>query len=175
MALVPQQAMSALNPVLRIGDQVAEAVRAHQAVSWSVARGRAAEVLALVGLDPDRARDFPHQLSGGMRQRVVIAMALANRPALLIADEPTTGLDLVTAAGLVDLLAELQRQLGMAMLVVSHDLAAVLSLATRVVVLEGGRVVDEGRPADLVAAPAHPHTRALLDAVPRLRADLVML
>ncbi len=173
IALVPQQAMSALDPVMRVGDQIAEAIRAHQTVPRSAARDRARELLGLVGLDPDRAGDYPHQFSGGMRQRVVIAMALANDPALLIADEPTTGLDLVTAVGLVDLLAELQQRLGMAMLVVSHDLAAVLGLASRVVVLEAGQVVEEG-PSDKVARdPTHPHTRALVEAVPRLRAELV--
>ena len=173
IALVPQQAMSALDPVMRVGDQVAEAIRAHQAVPRKAARSRARELLALVGLDPDRADDYPHQFSGGMRQRVVIAMALANDPALLIADEPTTGLDLVTAAGLVDLLADLQQRLGMAMLVVSHDLAAVLGLASRVVVVEGGRVVEEGASLDVAGGPSHPHTRALVDSVPRLRPELV--
>ncbi len=171
VALVPQQAMSALNPVLRVGEQVAEAIRAHQDVTRGAARARAAELLGLVGIDPGRARDYPHQFSGGMRQRVVIAMALANEPALLIADEPTTGLDLVTAADLVDLLAGLHRRLGMALLVVSHDLAAVLSLATRVVVVEGGRVVDEGRSVDMANGGSHSHTRALVDAVPRLRPE----
>ena len=173
IALVPQQAMSALDPVLRVGDQIAEAIRAHQTVTRGAARARAAELLGLVGIDPERARDYPHQLSGGMRQRVVIAMALANDPDLLIADEPTTGLDLVTAAGLVDLLGELQRRLGMAMLVVSHDLAAVLGVASRVVVLDGGQVVEEGTSVDVAGGPSHPHTRALVEAVPRLRPELV--
>jgi peptide/nickel transport system ATP-binding protein len=173
IALVPQQAMTALDPVMRVGDQIAEAIRAHQTVPRSAARARARQLLGLVGLDPDRAGDYPHQFSGGMRQRVVIAMALANDPALLIADEPTTGLDLVTAASLVDLLAELQQRLGMAMLVVSHDLAAVLGLASRVVVLEGGKVVEEGASVDVAGGPSHPHTRALVDAVPRLRPELV--
>ena len=123
----------------------------------------------MVGIDPSRARDHPHQFSGGMRQRVVIAMALANDPALLIADEPTTGLDLVSAAAVLELLASLQARLGMALLVVSHDLPAVLRLASRVVVLEHGRVVEDGPAGDVAARPSHPHTRALLEAVPRLR------
>ncbi|MGH9151492.1 MAG: dipeptide/oligopeptide/nickel ABC transporter permease/ATP-binding protein [Acidimicrobiales bacterium] len=169
VALVPQEAMSALNPVLRVGDQVAEVLRAHRPVTRAQARARAAELLDLVGIDPRRAGAHPHQFSGGMRQRVVIAMALANEPALLVADEPTTGLDLVTAAEVLGLLAGLQAGLGMALLLVSHDVAAVLSLASRVVVLHSGQVVEEGPAARVAGTPSHPHTRALLDAVPRLR------
>ncbi len=170
VALVPQQAMAALNPVRRVGALVAEAVRAHQPVSRRAARQRAGELLAMVGLEPGWARAYPHQLSGGMRQRVVIAMALANEPSLLIADEPTTGLDLATTVDLLDLLAGLQRRLGMAMLVVSHDLAAVLTVAERVVVMDSARVVEEGPAATMAAAPAHPHTRELLAAVAHLEA-----
>ncbi len=161
--------MSALNPVLRVGDQVAEVVRAHQPVTRAQARVRASELLGLVGINPSRAGDHPHRFSGGMRQRVVVAMALANDPALLIADEPTTGLDLVTAADLLRLLASLQARLGMALLLVSHDVEAVLTLASRVVVLQDGRVVEEGPSRRVATEPSHPHTRALLDAVPRLR------
>ncbi|MBW3615050.1 MAG: dipeptide/oligopeptide/nickel ABC transporter permease/ATP-binding protein [Actinobacteria bacterium] len=169
VALVPQQAMSALNPVLRVGEQVAEVVRAHQPVTRAQAHARASELLALVGIDPGRAGDHPHRFSGGRRQRVVIAMALANDPALLVADEPTTGLDLVTAADVLQLLASLQARLGMALLLVSHDVGAVLTLASRVAVLQDGKVVEEGPTARVAAHPSHPHTRALLDAVPRLR------
>jgi peptide/nickel transport system permease protein len=169
VALIPQQAMTSLDPVLRVGDQLAEAVRAHQPVTRAQARARAAELLRMVDIHPGRARDYPHQLSGGMRQRIVIGMALANEPALLVADEPTTGLDLVTAVELLDLLIGLQRRLGMAILVVSHDLAAVFAIADRVVVLAQGSVVEHGASVDLEASPAHPHTRELVDAVPRLR------
>ncbi|PLS75863.1 MAG: ABC transporter [Actinobacteria bacterium] len=169
VALVPQEAMAALNPVLSVGDQVVEAIRAHQPLSRAQGRARAAQLLAMVGIDPARAGDHPHQFSGGMRQRIVIAMALANEPAVLIADEPTTGLDLVTAADVLRLLASLQARLGMAMLVVSHDLPAVLGLATRVIVLEDGRVVEEGTGERVSSLPSHPHTKALIDAIPRLR------
>lgn len=172
VALVPQQAMSALNPVLPVGRQIEEVIQAHQSVSRGHARVRAAELLAIVGIDPGRAGDHPHRFSGGMRQRVVIAMALANEPGLLIADEPTTGLDLVTAAELLELLASLQARLGMALLLVSHDVAAVLSLASRVVVLHEGQVVEEGPAGRVAANPSHPHTRVLLDAVARLRPPL---
>ncbi len=169
VALVPQLAMSALNPVRRVGDQVAEAIRAHRRLDRADVDERVRELLVMVGIDPDRGRSFPHQLSGGMRQRVVIAMALANEPALLIADEPTTGLDLVTAVDLLDLLGTLQRRLGMAMLIVSHDLPAVLAVASQVVVIADGRVIERGPASEVAAAPAHAHTLALLDAVPRLR------
>lgn len=169
VALIPQQAMSSLNPVFGVGKQVAEVVRAHQPVTRAHARSRALDLLGMVGIDPGRAGDHPHQFSGGMRQRVVIAMALANDPALLIADEPTTGLDLVTAADVLQLLASLQARSGMALLLVSHDVGAVLSLASRVVVLQDGCVIEEGSASRVAAEPAHPHTRALLDSVPRLR------
>jgi len=169
VALIPQQAMSSLNPVFGIGKQVAEVVRAHQPITRAQARSRALDLLSLVGIDPGRAGHHPHQFSGGMRQRVVIAMALANDPALLIADEPTTGLDLVTAADVLQLLASLQARSGMALLLVSHDVGAVLSLASRVVVLQDGCAVEEGSATRVAAEPAHPHTRALLDSVPRLR------
>lgn len=172
VALVPQQAMSALNPVVPVGRQIEEVISTHQPVSRAKARLRAAELLTMVGIDPGRAGDHPHRFSGGMRQRVVIAMALANEPALLIADEPTTGLDLVTAAELLELLASLQARLGMALLLVSHDVAAVLSLASRVVVLNEGQVVEEGPAGQVAAKPCHPHTRVLLDAVARLRPPL---
>jgi peptide/nickel transport system ATP-binding protein len=169
VALVPQQAMAALNPVRRVGDVLAEAVRAHRPVPRAQAHRRAEELLAMVELDPRWARAYPHQLSGGMRQRVVIAMALANQPSLLIADEPTTGLDLVTAVEVLDLVASLQRRLGMAMLVVSHDLAAVMTVADRVVVMERGRIVEDGPAVSIAAMPAHHHTRQLLGALPRMR------
>lgn len=169
VALVPQQAMAALNPVLPVGRQIAEVIRAHHRLARAAVRARVADLLGMVGIDPHRAADHPHQFSGGMRQRVVIAMALANEPALVIADEPTTGLDLVTAAEVLDLLASLQARLGMAMLIVSHDLPAVLRLASRVIVLQDGRVIEEGTGEQLATRASHPHTRALVHAVPRLR------
>ncbi len=168
VALVPQQAAAALNPVYRVGDQLAEAVRLHRPVGRREAAARAATLLRLVGIDPDRASAYPHELSGGMRQRVVIAMALANEPALVVADEPTAGLDVVIQAEILGLLAELRRRLGLALLVVSHDLPAVLRLADRVAVMRAGRIVELAPAAQLATAPAHPYSRALLAATPRL-------
>ena len=167
VALIPQEAMSALNPVLTIGDQLAEAITAHRPVSRGVARGRAAELLELVRLDPDRARDYPHQLSGGMRQRVVIAMALANNPAVVVADEPTSGLDVLVQSDVLDLLDELRRRLGLALLVISHDLPVVQRIADRIAVMQGGVLVEVGTARQVTAEPRHPYTRKLVDAAPR--------
>ncbi|MGI9003099.1 MAG: dipeptide/oligopeptide/nickel ABC transporter permease/ATP-binding protein [Pseudonocardia sp.] len=172
VALIPQEAMSALNPVRTIGAQLAEAVRAHRRLDRRAARRRAGELLALVGLDPAGAEDYPHQLSGGMRQRVVIAMALANDPAVVIADEPTSGLDVLVQAEVLDLLDGLRRRLGLALLVVSHDLPVIERIADRIAVLRAGTLVEVGPAAVIVGSPTHPYTRALVAAAPRLRPAL---
>jgi len=172
VALVPQQAMNALNPVFPVGDQLVEAIAVHRRIERAAGRRRAEELLTSVGVDPGRIDAFPHQLSGGMRQRVVIAMALANDPVLLIADEPTTGLDVLVQAEIIDLLGDLHTRLGLAMLVVSHDLAVVRALCAghgRLAVMHAGRLVEEGPARAVVAQPMHPHTRALLDATVRPR------
>lgn len=169
VALIPQEAMSALNPVLTIGGQLAEAVRAHRPIGRTAARLRARELLEQVGLDPARDRDYPHQLSGGMRQRVVIAMALANDPAVLIADEPTSGLDVLVQADVLDLLDGLRTRLGLALLVVSHELSVIERIADRIAVMQGGRIVEVGPTAAVTTAPAHPYTRRLVESAPRLQ------
>ncbi|MDQ4104150.1 MAG: dipeptide/oligopeptide/nickel ABC transporter permease/ATP-binding protein [Actinomycetota bacterium] len=169
VALIPQEAMSALNPVLTIGDQIAEAITTHRPVRTTQARISAAELLGLVGLDPARSRDYPHQLSGGMRQRVVIAIALANDPAVVIADEPTSGLDLLVQADVLNLLDGLRRRLGLALLVVSHDLPVIERIADRIAVMRAGQLVEVGRQEEIVTAPQHPYTRHLLHTVPRLQ------
>ncbi len=169
MAMVFQDPMSSLNPVHRVGDQVAEAVRAHRrGVSLSEAWTRAVELLRRVGIaDPERrARAFPHELSGGMRQRVMVAMAVANGPKLLIADEPTTALDVTVQAQILDLLAALRRETGMALVFITHSLAVVSEIADSVVVMYAGQVVERGRVGAVFRDPLHPYTRALLAAVP---------
>ena len=168
-AMIFQEPMSSLNPVFPIGDQIAEAIRAHGDASKAEARARAVELLEQVGLpDPERRVDeYPHQLSGGQRQRVMIAMALANQPSLLIADEPTTALDVTIQAQILELLLELRAEHGMGILLITHDLGVVAETCDRVVVMYAGQVVEEGPVADVFDSPEHPYTRGLMAAIPR--------
>jgi oligopeptide/dipeptide ABC transporter ATP-binding protein len=168
IAMVFQEPMTSLNPVFKIGTQVAEAIRIHQDVSKREAWRMAGEMLALVSIpDPiKRLDDYPHQLSGGMRQRVMIAMALSCDPELLIADEPTTALDVTIQAQIMELLANLQQKLGLAILLITHDLGIVAEFCERVIVMYTGRVVEEASVRDLFANTAHPYTRGLLKSLP---------
>jgi len=174
IAMIFQEPMTALNPVLSIGRQVAESAEAHFP-SWTgkESRRKALAALEAVAIPDAAARygDYPHQFSGGQRQRILIAMALINRPRLLIADEPTTALDVTVQAQVLALLKDLQQQHGLAMLFISHDLAVVGEVASRVAVMRYGQIVETGPSATLLTAPRHPYTQSLLAAVPTLRTD----
>jgi len=168
IAMIFQEPMTALNPVLTIGEQIVEAIREHEAVSAAVARRRALALLDRVRI-PDAARrfdDHPHRLSGGMRQRVMIAIALACSPAVLVADEPTTALDVTIQAQILSLIDELKRDSGTAVVLITHDLGVVAEHADRVLVMYAGRKVEEGQTDDLLARPLHPYTRGLIAARP---------
>jgi peptide/nickel transport system ATP-binding protein len=168
IAYVFQEPMTSLNPVLTVGRQIGEVLHRHQRLRGAAVTRRCLELLELVGIPlPDRRLgEYPHQLSGGMRQRVMIAMAIACRPRLLIADEPTTALDVTVQAGILDVLRDLRAETGTAVLLITHDLGVVADLADRVVVMYVGRSVEEGRTDAIFARPSHPYTRGLLDAVP---------
>ena len=173
IGMIFQEPMTALNPVMRVGEQIAEAVVAHNSISKKEAWQRAVDAMNDVAIPEAarRAHDYPHQLSGGMRQRIMIAMAIVNRPQLLIADEPTTALDVTIQAQILELLAELRAKFGLAMLFISHDLAVVSQVADRVAVMYAGCLVELGAKRHIFQAAAHPYTRGLLHAVPDLKID----
>jgi oligopeptide/dipeptide ABC transporter ATP-binding protein len=170
IGMVFQEPSTSLNPVLTVGSQIAETVLAHRDVDRPGARARALETMRLVGIpDPDeRYRSYPHQLSGGLKQRVMIAIALSCEPKILIADEPTTALDVTIQAQILELLRDLKTRLGLAVLLISHDLGLVAGMADRVAVMYAGRIVEAATTAEIFAAPSHPYTQGLLQAAPRL-------
>ncbi|MCJ2060884.1 ABC transporter ATP-binding protein [Methylobacterium sp. J-048] len=172
ISVIFQEPMTSLNPVLTVGRQIGETLRLHQGLSRREAEARAVEMLTLVGIPEPvrRVREYPHQLSGGMRQRVMIAIALACSPKLLIADEPTTALDVTIQAQILDLMRDLKRRVGAAIMLITHDLGVVAEVADRVVVMYAGRKVEEASVRDLFRAPRHPYTRGLMGAVPKLGA-----
>ncbi len=170
ISMIFQEPMTSLNPVFSVGEQIAETLRLHAGLDARAARDRAVEMLRSVGIPaPERRVDeYPHQMSGGMRQRVMIAMALACRPDILIADEPTTALDVTVQAQIFDLLRELQRDKGTAILMITHDMGAVAEMADRVMVMYAGRVIEQGTTAQVLGAPRHPYTQGLIECLPEL-------
>ena len=170
ISMIFQEPMTSLNPVFTIGNQIGEVFRIHQGVSRKEARQRAVDMLRLVKIPAPEQRidEYPHQLSGGMRQRVMIAMALACRPELLIADEPTTALDVTIQAQILELMADLQRELNMAILLITHDLGVVAEVCDHVIVMYAGRIVEQGSVEEIFRSPSHPYTRGLLNSIPRL-------
>src|SRR5271156_192866 len=174
ISMIFQEPMTSLNPVLTVGRQIGETLRLHQGMDARAAEQKAIEMLVLVGIPaPERrVREYPHQLSGGMRQRVMIAMALACNPKLLIADEPTTALDVTIQAQILDLMRDLKTRMGSAIMLITHDLGVVAEMAQRVVVMYAGRKVEEASVNEIFANPMHPYTRGLLGAVPKLGSSL---
>jgi peptide/nickel transport system ATP-binding protein len=172
VSMVFQSAMNSLNPVMRVGDQFVDMMKAHERISKKTALARAAELLDVVGIDPRRVRAFPHELSGGMRQRVIIAMALALSPELLIMDEPTTALDVVVQREILQQVQDLKRDLGFAVLFITHDLSLLMEFADRIAIMYAGEIVETAPSARLRSEPQHPYTRGLLDSFPPLSGPL---
>ena len=175
IAMVFQSAMSSLNPVTRIEDQFVDMFRAHQKISKRFATMKAAELLEVVGIDRDRLRAYPHELSGGMRQRVVIAMAMALGPELLLLDEPTTALDVIVQREILQQLEELQREMGFAVLFITHDLSLLVEFSDRIAIMYSGDIVEEAEAAELFARPAHPYTAGLMASFPPLSGELTTM
>ncbi len=175
IAMVFQEPMTSLNPVYSVGEQIAEVVRLHEGLSRSAAMDRAVAMLDLVRIPNPKRRviDFPHQFSGGMRQRVMIAMALSCNPKLLIADEPTTALDVTIQAQILDLLGDLQAKMGMAVMLITHAMGVIAEVADRVMVMYAGKVVEEAPVGELFAAPRHPYTQGLIRSIPRIDTDAI--
>ncbi len=175
VSLVFQSAMNSLNPVMRVGDQFVDMLQAHQRVRKATALARAGELLETVGIDRDRVRAYPHELSGGMRQRVVIAMALALNPELLVLDEPTTALDVVVQREILEQITALQRDFGFAVLFITHDLSLLVEISDRIAIMYAGRIVELAAAGELFAQPGHPYTAGLIASFPQLTGERVRL
>jgi peptide/nickel transport system ATP-binding protein len=174
IGMIFQEPMTSLNPVFRVGDQIAEAIMLHQGLSRDEARARAVELLKTVGIPEAarRAEAYPHELSGGMRQRVMIAIAISCRPKVLIADEPTTALDVTVQAQIFDLMREIQQEFGVAIIMITHDMGAISEMADRVAVMYAGRIIEEGHADAILDSPGHPYTRGLIGCIPALDPEI---
>ncbi|QOR93852.1 ABC transporter ATP-binding protein [Thermosphaera chiliense] len=172
ISMVFQGAMNALNPVYNIGDQLAEVLMLHQNYTKKEALETAKKLLEMVGIEPRRIKSYPHELSGGMKQRVVIAMALALMPPLVIADEPTTALDVVVQAQVMNLLKRLRRELGLSVILISHDLSLIAEIADKIAIMYGGKIVEYGTSEQIYNNPQHPYTKGLLNSIPRLHGEI---
>ncbi|MGC8635581.1 MAG: ABC transporter ATP-binding protein [Thermoprotei archaeon] len=170
VSMVPQASMNALNPVFRVGDQIAEAILAHENVSQAEAYQRAEDLLEMVGIHADRAKSYPHEFSGGMKQRAAIAMALALRPPLIIADEPTTALDVIVQAEILELLEDIKKKFSTSLILITHDLSIISELADEVIIMYAGKIVEKADVYSLYKTPMHPYTQGLLGAFPDIRA-----
>ena len=175
ISMIFQGAMNALNPVYTVGDQIAEVIMIHEGLSKREAYVRVYKLLSLVGIDPRRAHSYPHELSGGMRQRALIAMALALSPSLVIADEPTTALDVVVQAQIMNLLKKLQRDLKTSIILITHDLSLIAEIADKVAIMYAGKIVETGTSEQIYYNPQHPYTKGLLAAIPRIRGEITKL
>jgi len=171
ISLVPQAAMSALNPVMKVGDQIVEAIIFHEDVSKEEALERAKTLFKLVGLDPSRINDYPHEFSGGMRQRAMIAMALACNPKLVIADEPTSALDVIVQAQILSLIKDLQKNLNLSMILVTHDLSILSEICNSIAVMYAGKIIEYGPTLEVYEDPQHPYTKGLLAATPSIKGN----
>jgi peptide/nickel transport system ATP-binding protein len=169
ISMVFQGAMNSLNPVLSIGEQIAEAIVTHEGEGWAQARARAKRLLGLVGIDPSRANDFPHEFSGGMKQRAVIAMALACNPDIVIADEPSTALDVLVQARILELMKQLKKELNISMILISHDLSIIANMCDNVAIMYAGKIVEQSSVKEVFHNPKHPYTQMLLEAFPSLK------
>ena len=175
ISMIFQGAMNALNPVYTVGDQIAEVIMIHEGLSKREAYVRVYKLLSLVGIDPRRAHSYPHELSGGMRQRALIAMALALSPSLVIADEPTTALDVVVQAQIMNLLKKLQRDLKTSIILITHDLSLIAEIADKVAIMYAGKIVETGTSEQIYYNPQHPYTKGLLAGIPRIRGEITKL